>query len=134
MRLPNETDMRSSAQTQARTIAIVDDDPAMQAAISDLLNAHGFQTSLFSSAEEWLGRDASMHTDCMILDVHLRGISGLELQAHLRASGSALPVIFITARDDETTRAQVLAAGGIVCLSKPFPAAQLMAAIDRAAP
>jgi FixJ family two-component response regulator len=126
--------MRSCAQTRARTIAIVDDDPAMQAAISDLLNAHGFRTRLFSSAEEWLGCGAAMHTDCMILDVHLGGISGLELQARLRAAGSALPLIFITARDDETTRAQVLAAGGIVCLSKPFPATQLMAAIDRAAP
>lgn len=122
-----------SALKRPRIIAIVDDDPGIQASLSDLLAGHGFETSVFSSAEEWLDRGASTPADCLLLDIHLGGISGLELQRRLRASGSALPVIFMTARYDEATRAMALAAGGVACLHKPFAAAQLIAAIDGAA-
>ena len=76
-----------------RTVAIVDDDPGMQVSLSDLLGARGFKTSVFSSAEDWLDRGAAVRADCMLVDVYLGGMSGIELQRRLRASGSTLPVI-----------------------------------------
>jgi FixJ family two-component response regulator len=124
--------MAMSTSKPQRTVAIVDDDPGMQASLSNLLDAHGFKTSVFASAEDWLDRGGSVQADCMVLDVHLGGMSGIELQRRLRASGSRLPVIFITARDDEATRSHALAAGGVSLLCKPFAAAQLLGAIESA--
>ena len=124
--------MASSLAKPARIVAIVDDDPGMQASLSGLLDAHGFKTSVFSSAEEWLDRDISVEADCMLLDVQLGGISGFELHRRLRASGSTLPIIFISARDDEETRLRALQAGGVDFLGKPCVAARLIAAIDAA--
>jgi len=124
--------MATSAPKPQRIVAIVDDDPGMQISLSNLLVALGFRTSVFSSAEDWLDRGAAARADCLLLDVHLGGISGIELQRRLRASGSTLPVIFITARDDAATRSQALEAGGVSYLCKPFVAAQLIGAIERA--
>lgn len=124
--------MAVSAPKPQRIIAIVDDDPGMQVALSNLLFAHGFETSIFTSAEDWLDRGASVRADCMLLDVQLGGMSGIELQRRLWASGSRIPVIFVTARDDEATRAQALEAGSASLLRKPFAAAQLIEAIERA--
>src|SRR5215471_21140890 len=124
--------MATSVPKPRRVVAIVDDDPGMQVSLSDLLGAHGFKTSVFASAEDWLDRGASVGADCMLLDVQLGGISGIELQRRLRDSGSRLPVIFITARDDEATRSQALAAGGVSFLCKPLVTAQLIGAIESA--
>jgi len=115
-----------------RLVAIVDDDPGMQRSLSDLLGARGFGTSVFSSAEDWLARGASIHADCMLVDVYLGGMTGIELQRRLRASGSTVPVIFMTAHYDEATRSRALAAGGVSILCKPFPAMQLIEAIENA--
>jgi FixJ family two-component response regulator len=128
----SEAGMATSVPKLPRVVAIVDDDPGMQVSLSDLLRARGFTTSVFSSAEDWLERGASVGADCMLVDVYLGGISGLELQRRLRASGSTVPVIFMTARYDEATRSQALEAGGVSLLCKPFPAAQLIAAIETA--
>jgi len=128
----SDAGMATSAPQPQRIVAIVDDDPGMRVSLSNLLGAHGFKTSVFSSAEEWLDRGATVRADCMLLDVQLGGISGVELQRQLRASGSRLPVIFISARDDEATRSHVLAVGGASFLSKPFVAAQLIGAIESA--
>jgi FixJ family two-component response regulator len=125
--------MATPVPKSQRIVAIVDDDPSMQVSLSDLLSARGFGTSVFSSAEDWLERGASIKADCMLIDVYLGGISGIELQRRLRASGSTIPVIFMTARYDEAIRSQALAAGGVSVLSKPFPAAQLIEAIENAA-
>jgi len=122
--------MATSVPKPQRTIAIVDDDPGMQVSLSDLLGARGFRTSVFSSAEDWLDRGAAVSADCMLVDVYLGGISGIELQRRLRASGSKLPVILMTARYDEATRSQALEAGCVSLLCKPFPAAQLIEAIE----
>lgn len=124
--------MRTSVAKLQKIIAIVDDDPRMQVSLSDLLGARGFETSVFSSAEDWLDRGASVRPDCMLVDVWLGGISGIELQRRLRASGSTVPVIFMTARYDEATRSLALEAGGVSLLRKPFPAAQLIEAIETA--
>jgi FixJ family two-component response regulator len=124
--------MAASVPKAQRIVAIVDDDRGMQVSLSDLLGARGFKTSVFSSAEDWLERGASVRADCMLVDVYLGGISGIELQRRLRASGSTIPVILMTAHYDEATRSQALDAGCVSFLSKPFPTAQLIEAIDAA--
>ena len=116
------------------TIAIVDDDPSMLRATKDLLEAQGFSTREFSSAEEFLIRGVAAQVDCLLLDIHLGGMSGFELRNQLKISGSTLPVIFITALDDEDTRAQAQKAGCVAFLRKPYSARQLMDAIRKAVP
>ena len=116
------------------TIAIVDDDPSMLRATKDLLEAHGFSTREFSSAEEFLIRGVAAQVDCLLLDIHLGGMSGFELRNQLKISGSTLPVIFITALDDEDTRAQAQKAGCVAFLRKPYSKRQLMDAIRKAVP
>ena len=122
--------MATSVANPQRTIAIVDDDPGMLASLGDLLGARGFKTSMFSSAEDWLDRGGSVRADCMLIDVWLGGISGIELQHRLRASGSKVPVIFMTGRYDAATRSQALEAGGVSLLCKPFSPAQLIETIE----
>jgi FixJ family two-component response regulator len=113
-------------------IAIVDDDPSMLRATKDLLEAHGFLTRSFSSAEEFLIGGVATPVDCLLLDIHLGGMSGFELRNQLKLSGSALPVIFITALDDEDTRAQAQKASCVAFLRKPYSARHLMDAITKA--
>ena len=117
-----------------RIVAVVDDDPSMLRAAENLLDAHGFATKLFASAEEFLARKNANQIDCLLLDIHLGGISGIELRRQLKASGSTLPVIFMTALDDEAMRRQALKAGCVALLRKPFQARQLFDAIEKAAP
>jgi FixJ family two-component response regulator len=116
------------------TIAIVDDEPSMLGALSDILQARGFETSVFSSAEDWLERGASSPTDCLVLDVHLAGISGIELQRRLRESGSTLPIVIMTALDDEGLRARAGELGCIGFLRKPFSPRLLIEIIEKASP
>jgi len=123
-----------SALTERRTIAIVDDEPGMLGALSDFLQARGFATTVFVSAEEWLARGALVPPDFLLLDVHLGGISGIELQRRLRESGSTLPIIFMTARDDEGVRARAQQLGCIGFLRKPFSPRLLVEIIERASP
>jgi len=115
-------------------IAIVDDDPSMLRATADLLDAQGFATRGFSSAEEFLIRGVAAQVDCLLLDIHLGGMSGFELRNRLKLSGSTLPVIFITALDDEETRGQAHEAGCVALLRKPYSARLLMDAIRKAVP
>jgi FixJ family two-component response regulator len=121
-------------QKRQRIVAVVDDDPSMLRATETLLDAHGFTTEVFASAEEFLARGAASQVDCLLLDIHLGGMSGIELRQKLTASGSALPVIFMTALDDETTRRQAQQAGCVAYLRKPHPAGQLIDAINKASP
>jgi len=81
-------------------MAIVDDDPSMLRATKDLLDAHGFRTAVFPSAEEFLASNLVREADCLLLDIHLTGMSGIDLQRHLKASHFSVPVIFMTALDD----------------------------------
>lgn len=113
-------------------VAVVDDDPSMLRATEDLLDALGFATKLFTSAEEFLDRGAATQVDCLLLDIDLGGMSGIELQRQLKVSGSTLPVIFMTALDDEGTSEQAQKAGCVAFLRKPYLARQLIDAIDKA--
>jgi FixJ family two-component response regulator len=115
-----------------KTIAIVDDDPDMQKAIGRLLRASGFQSETFFSAETFLDRDRRRKADCLVLDIQLGGISAIDLCHRLTAAGCRLPVIFITALDDELIHQTALDAGCVAYLRKPFPAHLLIGAIEKA--
>jgi FixJ family two-component response regulator len=115
-----------------KVVAVVDDDPSMLNAAESLLDAQGFATMVFASAEEFLDRGAATQVDCLLLDIHLGGVSGFELRKRLKNSGSTLPVIFMTALDDEAIREQALKAGCVALLRKPFQARQLLEAIKQA--
>src|ERR1700733_488559 len=110
--------MMTPAQT--KSVAIVDDDDSLRSAIQDLLEAIGVSAKAFSSAEEFLNSGQQHHTTCLIADIRMPGMSGLELQAKLNADGCRIPTIFITAHGDEKMRLQALRAGAVEFLSKPF--------------
>ena len=117
-----------------RIVGVVDDDPSMLRATENLLDARGFATKLFASAEEFLDRGVATQIDCLLLDIHLGGMSGIELRRQLKVSGSGLPVIFMTALDDEAMRSQALKEGCVALLRKPFQARQLIDTIGKAPP
>jgi FixJ family two-component response regulator len=122
---------RAILTAERRVVAIVEDDPSVLRAIERLLSVHGFVTEAYPSAEAFLGRAAASGANCLVLDIQLRGVSGIELQRRLSAAGSRLPVIFMTAADTEITRSEAIAAGCIAYLRKPFPTCQLTEAIDK---
>jgi FixJ family two-component response regulator len=101
-------------------ISVVDDDASVRAATSKFLRSHGYEVQAYSSAEEFLGSGRLNDTSCVIADVQMRGMSGLELLTTTRAQGHGVPFIFITAFPDETIRARALQAGAICFLPKPF--------------
>lgn len=113
-----------------RTIAIVEDDPSMLQGLNRLLLARGFNVQAFSSAELFLEDAANCKAVCLLLDIHLSGISGLELKRRLASSGGNLPVIFMTGINDEAVRREALEAGCVAFLKKPFLAKLLIEAID----
>ena len=117
-----------------KIVAVVDDDPSMLNAAESLLDAQGFATMVFASAEEFLDRGAATQVDCLLLDIHLGGVSGIELRQRLKDSRSTLPVIFMTGLDDEAMRERALKAGCVAFLRKPFQAHQLIDAIKKAVP
>ena len=117
-----------------RLISIVDDDPLMREGLISLLRSAGFATEAFASAEEFLSLAHRDDIACLILDVGLPGISGLELQSQLTAtvSNHRTPVVFMTARDDEATRQQALKGGAVDFLPKPARREALLNAVHLA--
>lgn len=102
-------------------VSIVDDDESVREAIRGLLRSLGISADVFASAEEFLESDAAKNSACLILDVRMPGMSGLELQARLAAAGYKIPLIFITAHaSDREARARALQAGAVDVLYKPF--------------
>ena len=114
-------------------VAIVDDDQGTRRALSRLLEAAGFRSTTYSSAEEYLESRDRPEADCLVLDVHLGGISGFDLRERLAASGPVPPVIFITAHEVPAYPA-LAAAGGAQLLLKPIPRGELVSAVQRALP
>ena len=115
-----------------KMIGIVEDDASMLGATEALLDAHGFATLTFSSAEEFLTRGIASQFDCLVLDIHLGGMSGIELHDRLKALGRDCPVIFVTAIENDGVWRQALQTGCVACLRKPVPAGQLVEAIAKA--
>ncbi len=101
-------------------VAILDDDDSMRSALEGLLKAVGLQAQAFASAEEFLKSGQQHQTACLIADIRMPGMSGLELQAQLNAEHCRIPTIFITAHGDTKMRMQALRAGAVEFLSKPF--------------
>jgi CheY-like chemotaxis protein len=114
------------------TIAIVDDDASILTSTARLLTEHGYRTQTFVSAEEFLDSANTADADCLILDIALGGISGIELRQRLTAAGSRIPVIFISAAGYEATFRQAIEAGCVAYLPKPFSADLLISAINEA--
>jgi FixJ family two-component response regulator len=113
-------------------VMIVDDDNSIRKSVRRLMKSYGIAVETFVSAEEFLGSDRLNKTSCLILDVHMPGISGLELQKRLIASGHAIPVIFITAFADDGARAKAMKAGAVGYLAKPFDDEELLNCIRAA--
>ena len=101
-------------------VAIVDDDRSVQSALKDLMESAGLPARCFQSAEEFLEADERNQTACLVADIRMPGMSGLELQAKLKAERSSVPIIIITAHGDEKGRVQATRAGALEFLSKPF--------------
>jgi FixJ family two-component response regulator len=110
-------------------IAIVDDDPAMRQAVGRLCGAAAFSSRCFSSAEDLLASAALDEAGFLILDIHLPGLSGFELHERLLILGIELPVVFITGQDHLINREKARKAGAVAYLTKPFAAAELIAAL-----
>lgn len=107
-------------QCKTQMIAIVDDDESVRSAIHGLLKSAGLKTQLFASAEEFLRSGQHGETACLISDIRMPGMSGLELQAKLAEEECCIPIIFITAYGDTRMRMQALRAGAVEFLGKPF--------------
>ena len=123
-----DTDMMA----QPTVVIVVDDNAGILKSVSRLLACHGIESRTFASAEALLESDSVQTATCLLLDVHLEGISGIELQRRLTASGSKCPVIFMTADDDEATRNEAMDGGCIAYLRKPFAQHVLLNAISKA--
>src|SRR5271169_1184652 len=104
----------------SRLIAIIDDDEAMQDSLRDLMEAAGMVARCFGSAEEFLESDLHTRAACLIVDIRMPKMSGLELQARLKQEKCNIPIIFITAFDDAEIRVQAMKEGAVELLSKPF--------------
>jgi FixJ family two-component response regulator len=113
-------------------VVLVEDDPGMRKAFAKVLSAAGLRVAAFRSAEAFLETDAPHQAKCFVLDVHLPGLSGLELGKRLRVSGDRSPVIIVTAHDDEKNRLEAQTLGAASYLAKPFPGRRLVEAVFRA--
>jgi FixJ family two-component response regulator len=113
-------------------VTVVDDDDSFGRAIGRLLRAAGLEPSVYSSAESFLEDTARAPADCLVLDIHLGGASGLDLRRHLTALGSTIPVIFVTAHDEPKICEEALQVGCSAYLRKPVPGKLLLEAISKA--
>ena len=113
-------------------IAVIDDDASVRTATDNLLSAHGYLVNTFASAEEFLQSARLSDSACVIADVQMSAMSGLDLLTHMRTQGYAAPFIFITAFPEESVRARALKAGAICFLAKPFAGPRLIKCLEAA--
>jgi len=113
-------------EENSNLVAIVDDDESVRIALQDLMQAVGLPAKAFASAEDFLNSGQQYHTACLITDVYISGMSGLELHARLNAEHCLIPTIFITATGDAGMRMQVVRSGALGLLSKPFSGSALL--------
>jgi len=113
-------------------VSVVDDDESVRESLPDLLRECGFAVEAFASAEAFLVSECLGQTQCLLLDIAMPGMSGLELQRELTRRRHAIPIVFITAHGDETDRPRLLAQGAVACLFKPFSEAALLEALHAA--
>jgi|ERR1700752_954855 len=113
-------------------ITVVDDDESVRESLPDLLKEFGFEAQAFSSAEEFLASESIAETTCLVLDVAMPGMTGPDLQRELKLREQSIPIVFITARRDETIRPRLIAQGAVDCLFKPFEPTDLLQALNTA--
>ena len=121
-----------SASRPAQMVCVVDDDTSLLRSLRRLLRIAGFTLETFESAELFLQARQSSPPDCLVLDVHLGAVSGFELHAQMLASGTSVPTIFVTGRDDAATRERARRAGAAAYFPKPFDNPALVSAIEKA--
>jgi FixJ family two-component response regulator len=112
-------------------IAIVDDDKGVRAALERLVRSVGRNVSTFGSAEEFLSSEELHHTSCVITDLRMPGLTGIELQDRLIADGHRIPIIFVTGHPDDSARARAMKAGAVAFLAKPVDADHLIGCIEK---
>jgi CheY-like chemotaxis protein len=111
-------------------VAVIDDDKSVRNSVKTLLRSAGYRVETFESAEMFLESGAATETGCLILDVRMPGMDGLELQVHLNTGNSHLPIIFITGHDDGTLRQRLIQAGAVEMLRKPFAPNALLSTVQ----
>jgi FixJ family two-component response regulator len=119
-------------QGRPKLVAIVDDDDSMRSALQGLLESAELPARSFASAEEFLKSGQQHDTACLIVDIRMLGMSGLELQAKLNAERCRIPIIFVTAHGDEKMRMQALRAGAVEFMAKPFNDEELLESVRAA--
>lgn len=115
-----------------KIIAIIDDEPSVLRSLKRLLTSHHFRTEVFSSGEAFLARPKTDDVACIIADIHLAGMSGIEVGRRLAARGSTVPIIFMTALDSSAVRREAIEAGCAAYLPKPLAGHDLVGAIEKA--
>ena len=123
---------RSGRVAEVPVISIIDDDASVRTATARLLRWMGFSVHAFASAKEFLSSPRLSETSCVIADVEMPGMNGMELQDYLIAHGHSTPVIFITAFPQDRARERAMKAGAVCFLSKPFDEPQLLECVERA--
>jgi FixJ family two-component response regulator len=113
-------------------VSVVDDDASVRESLPDLLRHFGFTVQVFASAEVFLESGYVNQTRCLILDIAMPGMTGLDLQQELKNRGQEIPIIFITAYEDQTVRPRLLEMGAVECLFKPFSHTALREALHAA--
>jgi FixJ family two-component response regulator len=113
-------------------ISVIDDDASVRTATNNLLSSHGYLVDTFASAEEFLRSVRLNESSCIIADVQMAAMSGLDLLTHMRGLGYAAPFIFITAFPEESVRARAMKAGAICFLAKPFAGPTLISCLEAA--
>ena len=124
--------MKTASPSRAPTVFVVDDDPSIREALSSLIRSVKLDVETFSSAQEFLQHDRSDRPACLVLDVRLPGLNGLELQQRLIRDGVHLPIIFITGHGDIPMSVRAMKAGALEFLTKPFRERHLLRAIEQA--
>jgi CheY-like chemotaxis protein len=119
-------------QSMPDLIAVIDDDKSVRNSVKTLLRSAGYRVDTFESAETFLESGAAAETGCLILDVRMPGMGGLELQVRLNDSNTQVPIIFITAHDEGQLRQQVIQAGAVDMLHKPFAPNMLLSTVQTA--
>src|ERR1700754_826620 len=118
--------------SERRLVSVVDDDESVRESLPDLLRSFGLEAQPFDSAEAFLGSDSLQRTGCLILDVAMPGMTGLELQLELARRVHDIPIVFITAHSVERVRPVVLQRGAVACLFKPFSETAILDAVNTA--
>ena len=131
-RASDENRLKKNNQSETALFSIVDDDESVSEAIASLIESVGFRAETFASTEDFVQCDHLRQIACLILDVHLPGMSGLELQRILSFATYNFPIIFITGRGDDRMRERALKAGAVEFLYKPFSNEALLAAVHSA--